>query len=468
MAVCASLFVSLVGFYIVKNTIERDRQTRVGQILASTPMSKPLYTVGKVLSNFVVFAAIVALLVLATVIMQLWRNEQFPLDLTQLLLPFLLITLPGLAFISAIAVLFETLPGFRSGFGNVAWFFLWTALLVVPIESKTDWADISGIGILHKALKAEVSARFPAYRGGFSIGGGGEKLEQTFVWNGLQWTPKMVAQRLLWFGGALLLAMVAAGFFDRFDPARGWRFRQKEKPEASPPEIAGRNMSDKISDVDLAPGGHAHLTPFVDAANRSRFAGILVAEIKLMLKGQRWLWYAGVVALWIASVASPLEPARAIVLPLAWLWPVLLWSAMGTREAKHETGQLIFSSARALTRQLPAVWLAGVLLSACTGSIVGLRLLLAGDRGAMLAWLAGALYIPSLALALGVWSGTSKLFEGLFTVLWYIGPMNRVADFDYCGATRAAISAGMPIKYLVATALLLAAAFIGRRRQVRG
>lgn len=468
MAVCASLFVSLVGFYIVKNTIERDRQTRVGQILASTPMSKPLYTVGKVLSNFGMFAAIVAVLVLSTVVMQLWRNEQFPLDLTQLLVPFLLITLPGLAFISAIAVLFETLPGFRGGFGNVAWFFLWTALLVVPIESKTNWADISGISILHNALRTEVSARFPDYKGGFSIGGSGEVFKQTFVWDGLHWTPKMIAQRLAWYGAAFLLAMVAAGFFDRFDPARGWRFRRKEKLEASPPEIPGREVNGKTAGEALSAGSHAHLTPFAEVANRSRFAGVLIAEIKLMLKGQRWIWYAGVIGFWIASIASPLENARAIVLPLAWLWPVLLWSAMGTREAKHETGQLIFSSARALTRQLPAVWLAGVLLSACTGGIVGLRLLLAGERGGLIAWVAGALFIPSLALALGVWGGTSKLFEGLFTVMWYIGPMNRVPDFDYCGATRAAIAAGIPSTYLGASVLLLVAAFLGRYRQIRG
>src|SRR4051812_3940824 len=38
----ASVWIPLVGFYIVKNSIERDRQTRVGQILASTPMSKAL------------------------------------------------------------------------------------------------------------------------------------------------------------------------------------------------------------------------------------------------------------------------------------------------------------------------------------------------------------------------------------------------------------------------------------------
>src|SRR6476659_7397041 len=32
----ASTLLTLIGFYIVKNTIQRDRETRVGQILATT------------------------------------------------------------------------------------------------------------------------------------------------------------------------------------------------------------------------------------------------------------------------------------------------------------------------------------------------------------------------------------------------------------------------------------------------
>ena len=47
MALLISPFLSLAGFYLVKNAIDRDIQTRVGQILATTTLSKPLYTVGK-------------------------------------------------------------------------------------------------------------------------------------------------------------------------------------------------------------------------------------------------------------------------------------------------------------------------------------------------------------------------------------------------------------------------------------
>jgi hypothetical protein len=49
MAVVTSCFLSLVAFYIVKGSVQRDVETRVGQILAATPMSKSFYTVAKAL-----------------------------------------------------------------------------------------------------------------------------------------------------------------------------------------------------------------------------------------------------------------------------------------------------------------------------------------------------------------------------------------------------------------------------------
>ena len=62
MALLISPLLSLAGFYLVKNAIDRDIQTGVGQILATTTLTKPLYTVGKTLSNFAVLAIMVGVM----------------------------------------------------------------------------------------------------------------------------------------------------------------------------------------------------------------------------------------------------------------------------------------------------------------------------------------------------------------------------------------------------------------------
>jgi uncharacterized BrkB/YihY/UPF0761 family membrane protein len=54
VALFATLWLSIIGFYLVKNTVDRDVRTEVGQIIATTPLTKAQYTLGKALSNFAV------------------------------------------------------------------------------------------------------------------------------------------------------------------------------------------------------------------------------------------------------------------------------------------------------------------------------------------------------------------------------------------------------------------------------
>jgi hypothetical protein len=155
------------------------------------------------------------------------------------------------------------------------------------------------------------------------------------------------------------------------------------------------------------------------------------------------------------------------LLTAAWIWPILLWSGMGAREARHGTEQLIFSSPRILTRQLPASWLAGVLIAVVMGGGAGARVLLAANYPALLGWFAGAVFIPSLALALGILTKSSRPFEGVFTGLWYAGPLNRVPGLDFTGGANGRHTIEYGWVYLALTAVLLAAAFWGRGRQLR-
>lgn len=82
------------------------------------------------------------------------------------------------------------------------------------------------------------------------------------------------------------------------------------------------------------------------------------------------------------------------------------------------------------------------------------------------AWGIGVLFIPTLALALGVWSGSSKLFEVIYTLLWYVGPANQLAALDYTGVSGGAGRSGAPVGFLCATLILAALALAGRKRQI--
>jgi hypothetical protein len=111
---------------------------------------------------------------------------------------------------------------------------------------------------------------------------------------------------------------------------------------------------------------------------------------------------------------------------------------------------------------LPAVWLAGFIVTVLTGSGAAIKLASAGDGTGLLAWLSSALFIPSLALALGIWSNSSKLFEVFHVSMWYL-IINGVTAVDYLGAhTTGNIGFFMPLSLL-----LIALAFVGRARQIQ-
>jgi hypothetical protein len=203
-----------------------------------------------------------------------------------------------------------------------------------------------------------------------------------------------------------------------------------------------------------------HLTAIASSPDGSRLGHLVASELRLMLKGQRGWWYAMAAGLFVACLTSPLEKARGGVLVAAWIWPVLLWSQMGTREARWATQPILFSSPKALHRQLPAVWAAGVVVALLTGSGIGIRLLLTGQWMSLAGWLAGALFIPSLALALGIWSGTSKPFEAIYTVWWYIGPAHHTPGMDFMGTSAAS---NTPVRFFLAALALLAVSYCGRR-----
>ena len=99
------------------------------------------------------------------------------------------------------------------------------------------------------------------------------------------------------------------------------------------------------------------------------------------------------------------------------------------------------------------------MVATASGAI--LRLLVAGQWTALLALSVGAAFIPALALALGVWSRSSKLFEVVYLVLWYVGPMNGNPQLDYLGATDAALASSMSLIYVLLTVLLLGLALPG-------
>jgi hypothetical protein len=469
VAIITSPFLTLAGFYVVKDTVERDERTGVGQIIAATPLGKPLYVLGKALSNFAVLGAIVATLAVVALVMQLIRAEDARLSLWALWSPFVFTVLPAVAVVAATALLFETIGWLQGGFGNVIYVFAWVAALVagtiLPSQGQggpVPVNDLFGINVPLAHMTTAAKIAYPAYDGTVVIGI--SELDdslalRTFRWEGIAWTLAQLGGRLAWVGAALGLTLLASLFFNRFDTSRS-RARPPAPLTLGATGNAGAGPDAASRTPNMPALARASLTP---ALARVDPTAVARAELRLLLKGRLWWWYAGALGLVVAGLFAPPDAARAIVLPLAWVWPVTVWAGLGSREARHSTSAIVFSAARPLARQLPAAWLAGVIVAAAAGSGVFITLARAGDASGLLAWATGALFIPALALALGAWSGGNKLFEAIYVLWWYAGPLNGLSGLDFMGAQEG----GLQAAYLALTFGLLAATAAGRWRQVR-
>ncbi len=301
-----------------------------------------------------------------------------------------------------------------------------------------------------------LKAVYPAYSGGFDFTG--QALPQgglhTFDFQGIRWTFEILASRLVWLVAAAGVALSGSLFFQRFDPSFEKVGRKRKAVEPALPETGTVSTVAQAADM--------RLTPLARQTGRARFAAVFIAELRMFLKGQPWWWYAVAGGLVLAQLFNPPEVSR-ILLVVAWAWPVLLLGGLGCREARFDTHQLVFSAPHPLRSQLPATWLSAFFVTALLGAGTFIRFLAAADWTGLMAWQAGALFIPSLALILGVLTGGSKTFEVVYVLWMYLIVQRGAPGIDFVGLAPAS-----PWQLFAALAVLLTGlAFAARRWQLQ-
>lgn len=467
VALLTTTLLSLPGFYLVKGSVEQDRRTGVGEVLAATSLGKITYALGRWLGNTALLVAMMGVLAVVSLLMQLIRGESLPVNLWALLAPFLFVVLPALSLVAAVAVLFDASGWLSGGLGNVLYFFLWGWVVTSSLGG-----EITGWDLIVSHVEAAAQAAFPQFTISSSIGiNPREGSLHFFQWSGIQWTLTMVMGRLVWVPVAAGIALVAAAIFDRFDPAGLHRINLGRWVTRRQHERASLD-GQRESPSQVRPGPDILVATIASPAAltavpvRFRILTLVAGELRLLLKGIPWWWYAVMLGLVASFLVTPLELLGRYFLPLAWIWPLLLWSNLGAREAYHRTTELVFTAPHPVRRQLLASWLAGVIVTVAAGAGAAARLALLGDWLGLWAWAAAALFIPTLALTLGIWTGGRKLFEVVYTVLWYVGPLNQTAALNFMGTTADAMARAQPWLVPALTLGLMAVALVGRRRRI--
>lgn len=450
-AMLSSMLIWLFGFYMLRSGVSEDERLRVGQLIASSPVSNFKYIFTKVFSHFVVFVTIEIVFIAAFMVMQFVRGEDISFQFGGYLYPFVYIILPSFTMLAALTVFFDVCPGLKGVVGNIVFFFLWILLGIIAIESPNSYWDVFGLhairtDMLHDAMNTYEFLRESGEGGSFGYYPVDGKV-QTFQWDGVNWSYDILLLRFVWITAAIVCIGLTSLLFKRFHNANGRSRLFVKVPKT-------KNVGETNEEKSFI------LTTTVKT-NRVNMFRLIKAELLLMLKGFTVWWYIIAIGMILFGMFCPLSLSRSW-LPITMIWPIAIWSQMITKETLYRTDQLILSSCSPFYKFF-ATWIAGIVVSLIISSGVIVQFISSGEIGLLTSWLTSVLFIPTLSLALGVWSGSRKLFEVVYILWWYVGPVNDMPYLDFLGIKSAQL-----MLYVSLSFILLCIALIGQQKKVRG
>ncbi|MFC3958971.1 ABC transporter permease [Halovivax cerinus] len=469
--VTAATVLLFFGYSVLGGSIERDRTSGVDELVASTPIRDRSYLLGKWLSHVGMSAVLLATLGFAALINHVVHGSG-PTNPVWILGGVVAIGVPIGCFVSGVTVLFQSSSFSRGTFGTIAYFFgamtLLTAVLAVGTDPSAGrpsiWlrlADSIGVFAAGEMTFAALLDVAPGYDGPpVANYGTGTSTGETvrYRWDGGAWPPWFVLNRFGFGLVGLALVLFATIPYERF--SRTGAPSQRSRFDRLTEFLAVIFGDGSVPEPDTPDPAAVSLRPVTDR-DRSGFGRLLVQELRLLLRGHPWWWYAGAGV--IAVVGLNGAGTTGVTVAIAAMWPLFVWSPMGYRPIHHRIVPLVVSAPRP-QRQLLAEWIAGAIVAGSFLGVVYWPTVLDSGFGGLIVLAGFVCFVPSLAQCLGSWTGTRRAFELSYLLCWYVGPLNGVPMLDFAGATGETVGTATPLAFGVVGLTLFLGAMVHRHR----
>lgn len=437
-----STVLAWLGFYLVRGTLVRDFDTRVWQLLVTTPMTRPGYLLAKWASHMAVFTLVMLLGLVVGAIAQWVRAEDRSLDVLELVKPVLVLAMPSLTLTAFFAVLFDMVPKLRRTGGNVLFFFVWLLLFAVTginmDPSGAEWArqtwfsDPSGMTLVQRNLLVQLAQTAPELDAGSMTVGmstieAGAKL--------FTWTHWEVDLRDL--GGRLLWALVSVMGILLLAPALDWAAARTPRGN-----VAGHHAGRRLAWLDRA----------LRALERSASGVLLSAELRLVLRQRRWWWWLLLAGAWVVQLCAPANAAGIAVI-VAWMISLDILARGILREREGHTAALLFTAPHSIQRLLLARIATAMAITWLAALPMLLRLMVSAPTTAPILLLAAS-NVALAGLALGALCRSARPYELLMAMLAYAG-------IQGLGPLAVpAVSSGLLLGHVIALPLFAALLFL--------
>jgi hypothetical protein len=416
----SALMIGLFGYYVISNAIARDTRSRCGFVIASTTMRSSEYLAGKFAGNVIFLVTFMTGFMLCAMAMLLVRGEA-PLNPFIFAKQYVLLVPTTIVLVSAIAIVFESIPFLSGRFGDVAFFFFWAFAIGFAVNAIEHGASVKVAGIFDMSGLGYLldQTRKVLHTNSMSIGSSNfDPKKGVFIYNGLSWDPAWLVPRTLSMLLPVPMLVIARLAFHRFDPVRVKQGSTKH----------GSSWWSRIN-LLFKPFTRAAMT-LVTRGSRPSLIRSSFADALLTISATP-VFLIAVIGTSIAALASPSINAVMVV-----VFPAIAISIadIATRESRAGTSALVWSTP--LIKPRLVAW--KMLVSF---SVASLFLVVPLLRGANIgAALAGALFVCAAATFLGIVSGNPKTFIVLFLSFWYLVVSDKGAtpSLDFGGFNGAA------------------------------
>jgi hypothetical protein len=452
-AALGMMFVGLFGYYFIANTIRRDLVTRCGIVTASTPMRSAEYLGAKFLGNLAFLFTFLGGFMLSSMAMLLVRGEA-PLEPLVFLRQYLLLTPPAMVFVSAVAVLFESIPFLAGKLGDVLYFFVWLGFTGFVVSDqvtggKIPWShflDVTGFGFMIGRMQETMHTR------SLAIGASPFNPQNApIAIPGLTLSRAWILPRLVSLFVPLLLLPIATLCFHRFDPTRTGRLAEKSR----------RNWIGRLQ-IFLKPITRHVVTFLRPLVPGPPFLRAIWLDALITLTLSPLALFALIGAVFFGLGAKPVASLPLILTALA-----LVISDITTRDLS--AGTTLNLRAIPLLRENFLWWkcgsIAAVSLLFCLGPLLATATRTPDRVGSLLV---GIFFVVAMAASLGLLTSNPKTFIVGFLSFGYLVVSDKGASpmLDFTGSYGTATRATTGLYLLLGLAALVTAA-IGYRRRLQ-
>ncbi len=448
-ALMGGLVFSLVGFYLISNSVERDLRTGVGKLIAATPISSLRYLAGKLFGNIVYLSTMAMVFMIACMGMHVIRGE-LPLEPIVFVKTFGIMFIPSIPCLAAIALMFECLPFFSGKTGDIIYFFFWIVTLVFPFilasaSKEHSWvlaADFTGLGFFGNEISLVTGTH------SFTIGYAPYNAALSpILFPGLAWLPKLYLPRLASVLFTIPFFLIAWAAFQRFDPVRRSSSKNSEAGRITRLWQAFVSFFVRIA---VPQGGWFAGTP--------SFLKAIALDVRLTF-ALNPIFFVLFVSSMFLSLLVPMSVLRTLILPIIFFILVPILASISTRERQRNSAALIFSAPFVRERIVALKFFSALLSSLLLGCIPLVRMSMHNPFGAV-SVLNAMLFMVSVATFLGLITGTPKTFIVLFLLFLYTASSSRTLPaFDFAGL-NSIVTPAIVLSYAAVSIFMLVTVFV--------